>query len=39
MVIAILSRSASAGIIYSNNFETNTTGFVNAGVLPALTRT
>ena len=32
-------RPASAATIYSNDFESNTTGFTNAGVLPALTRT
>ncbi len=39
VVGAILSRSASAATVYSNDFETNITGFSNAGVLPALTRT
>ena len=33
------SRSARAATIYSNDFESNSTGFSNAGVLPALTRT
>jgi hypothetical protein len=33
------SHLASATTVYSNDFETNTTGFTNAGVLPALTRT
>ncbi|MDX1962589.1 MAG: PEP-CTERM sorting domain-containing protein [Pirellulales bacterium] len=33
------SRPANASLVYSNDFESNTTGFTNAGVLPALTRT
>jgi hypothetical protein len=39
MVGAAISRSASATTVYTNDFESNTTGFSNAGVLPALTRT
>lgn len=39
VVSAALSGRASAATVYSNNFETNSTGFTNAGVLPALTRT
>jgi len=37
--LAFMPQSADAGIVYSNNFESNATGFSNAGVLPALTRT
>lgn len=32
-------RPASAITVYSNDFESNATGFTNAGVLPPLTRT
>lgn len=32
------TSSAFAAVIYSNDFETNTSGFTNGGVLPALTR-
>lgn len=35
----LLTGHADAATVYSNNFESNTTGFSNAGVLPALTRT
>ena len=38
-VSAAISSSASAATVYSNDFQSNTTGFSNAGVLPALTRT
>ena len=38
-MFAAMSPPASAATVYSNNFESNTTGFTNAGVLPALTRT
>jgi hypothetical protein len=33
------SPTSSAATIYSNDFESNTNGFTNGGVLPALTRT
>jgi len=39
VVGAAINGSASADTPYSNNFESNTAGFSNAGVLPALTRT
>ena len=39
VVSAALSDRAGAATVYSNDFETNSTGFTNAGVLPALTRT
>jgi hypothetical protein len=32
------TSSASTAVIYSNDFETITSGFTNGGVLPALTR-
>jgi len=34
-----ISSPASAQTIYTNDFESNTAGFTNAGVLPSLTRT
>jgi len=37
-VLAAACGLAGAAPVYSNNFETNTGGFTNAGVLPALTR-
>lgn len=38
-ICAATSLPASAAPVYSNDFESNSTGFSNAGVLPALTRT
>jgi hypothetical protein len=34
-----LPRVATAEVIFSNDFESNTSGFSNGGVLPSLTRT
>src|SRR6185312_8859380 len=38
VVGAAVSRSVRASTVYSNDFESGTTGFTNAGVLSALTR-
>jgi hypothetical protein len=38
-VCGFMARPTGAGTVYSNDFESNTIGFTNAGVLPALTRT
>lgn len=38
-ICAAMTLPARAQTVYSNDFESNSTGFSNAGVLPALTRT
>ena len=39
LAVGAQSRVASASTVYSNDFESNTAGFANGGVLPPLTRT
>ena len=39
LVSIAITEQAQADVVYSNNFQSNTAGFTNAGVLPALTRT